>query len=45
LKKKGKSSEKVLSFSDLKRWRESTLAKNSVVSYWRLWLNDLLLAE
>lgn len=31
LKKKGKSSEKVLSFSDLKRWRESTPAKTSVV--------------
>jgi hypothetical protein len=31
LKKKEKSFEKVLSFLDLKRWRESTLAKTSVV--------------
>lgn len=30
-KKKGKSSEKVVSFLDLKRWRENMLAKTSVV--------------
>jgi hypothetical protein len=41
-KKKAKCSERVLFFWVQKKWKENTLGRSYVKSFWKLWLSDHL---